>query len=187
MKSRTLTILALAAGLLAASQAMAQPAPPAPPAAPAPTAPPDLNAIPDKMPFNTPFGTPITMERAQGLIKAAVDEATKRGWAMNVAVVDPNGDLVAFGRMDGAQLASVSISQHKARVAARYRRPTHALEDGVQKFGFNYLLTLDDVIASRGGIPLVEGGKIIGAIGCSGGTGSQDEAVCTAGASSVNK
>src|SRR4029077_2033634 len=134
MKSRTLTILALAAGLLAASQAMAQPAPPAPPAAPAaPTAPPDLNAIPDKMPFNTPFGTPITMERAQGLIKAAVDEATKRGWAMNVAVVDPNGDLVAFGRMDGAQLASVSISQHKARVAARYRRPTHALEDGVQK------------------------------------------------------
>ena len=179
MKSRVLSVLTLAAGLFAASQAMAQPAPPA--------APPDLNAIPDKMPFNTPFGTPITMERAQGLIKAAVDEATKRGWAMNVAVVDPNGDLVAFGRMDGAQLASVSISQHKARVAARYRRPTHALEDGVQKFGFNYLLTLDDVIASRGGIPLIEDGRLIGAIGCSGGTGSQDEAVCTAGASSVNK
>jgi glc operon protein GlcG len=182
MKSRVLTVLALAAGLIAASQAMAQPAPPAPPAAP-----PDLNAIPDKMPFNTPFGTPITMERAQGLIKAAVDESTKRGWAMNIAVVDPNGDLVAFGRMDGAQLASVPISQHKARVAARYRRPTHAFEDAVQKFGFNYILTLDDVIASRGGIPLVEGGKIIGAIGCSGGTGSQDEAICTAAASSVNK
>ena len=180
MKSRTLTVLALAGGLLAAGQVMAQQ-----PAAPA--APPDLNAIPDKMPFNIPFGTPISMERAQGLIKAAVDEATKRGWAMNVAVVDPNGDLVAFGRMDGAQLASISIAQHKARVAARYRRPTKALEDGVQKFGFNYLLTLDDVIASRGGIPLVEGGKIIGAIGCSGGTGSQDEATCTAAASTINK
>ena len=50
----------------------------------------------------------------------------------------------------------------------------------MQKFGFNYILTLDDVIASRGGIPLVEGGKIIGAVGCSGGTGSQDEAICTA-------
>ena len=78
--------------------------------------------------------------------------------------------------MDGAALASVAISQHKARVAARYRRPTHAFEDVVQKFGFDYILTLDDVIALRGGIPLIEGGKIIGAIGCSSGTGSQDEA-----------
>jgi glc operon protein GlcG len=183
MKSRTLTVLALAAGLFAAGQAFAQQQP----APAAPTAPPDLNAIPEKMPFNIPFGAAITMERAQGLIKAAVDEATKRGWAMNVAVVDPNGDLVAFGRMDGAQLASVPISQHKARVAARYRRPTRAFEDAVQKFGFNYILTLDDVIASRGGIPLVEGGKIIGAVGCSGGTGSQDEATCTAAASTINK
>jgi uncharacterized protein GlcG (DUF336 family) len=153
----------------------------------APTAPPDLNAIPEKMPFHIPYGTPITMERAQGLIQAAVAEATKRGWAMNVAVVDPNGDLIAFGRMNTAPLASIAISQHKARAAARYRRPTHALEDAVQKFGFNYLLTLDDVVASRGGIPLIEDGKIIGAIGCSAGTGSQDEAVCTAGASGVNK
>jgi uncharacterized protein GlcG (DUF336 family) len=152
---------------------------------PAPAAPPDLNAIPDKMPFNIPFGTPIAMERAQGLIKAAVDEATKRGWAMNVAVVDPHGDLVAFGRMDGAQLASVAISQHKARAAARYRRPTKAFEDGIQKAGLNYLLTLDDVIASRGGIPLIEDGKIIGAIGCSGGTGSQDEVICQTAASTV--
>ena len=72
-------------------------------------------------------------------------------------------------------------------MAARYRRPTRAFEDGVQKFGFNYLLTLDDVIASRGGIPLVEGGKLIGAIGCSGGTGSQDDTVCSAGASTINK
>ena len=186
MKSRTLTVLALAAGLLAAGQAFAQQQP-APAAPAAPTAPPDLNAIPEKMPFNIPFGTPITMDRAQALVKAAVDEATKRGWAMNVAVVDPNGDLIAFGRMDGAQLASVPISQHKARVAARYRRPTKAFEDVVQKFGFNYILTLDDVIASRGGIPLVDGGKIIGAIGCSGGTGSQDEATCTAAANTINK
>jgi glc operon protein GlcG len=179
MALRTFTAIAFAAGLLASSAAHAQQQ--------APSGAPDLNAIPEKMPFDIPFGTPITMERAQTLVQAAVAEATKRGWKMNVAVVDPNGDLIAFGRMDGAQLASISISQHKARVAARYRRPTRALEDAVQKFGFNYILTLDDAIASRGGIPLVEGGKIIGAIGCSGGTGSQDEATCTAAASTVNK
>jgi len=186
MKSRTLTVLALAAGLFAAGQAFAQ-QPPAPAAPAAPAAPPDLNVIPEKMPFNIPYGTPISMDRAQALVKAAVDEATKRGWAMNVSVVDPNGDLIAFGRMDSAALASITISQHKARVAARYRRPSKAFEDAVQKFGFNYILTLDDVIASRGGIPLIEGGKIIGAIGCSGGTGAQDEATCTAAASTINK
>ena len=85
------------------------------------------------------------------------------------------------------QLASIAISEHKARAAVKYRRPTKAFEDAVQKFDLKYLLTLDDVIASRGGIPLIEDGKIIGAIGCSGGTGSQDEATCTAGAALVNK
>jgi glc operon protein GlcG len=84
-------------------------------------------------------------------------------------------------------VASISIAQHKARVAARYRWPSRAFEDGVQKAGLNYLMTLDDVVASRGGIPLVDNGKIIGAVGCSGGTGSQDEAVCTAAAALVNK
>jgi uncharacterized protein GlcG (DUF336 family) len=89
--------------------------------------------------------------------------------------------------MDGAQFASVAIAEHKARTAARYRRPTKAFEDAVQKFGFNYILTLDDVIASRGGVPLVDGGKIVGAIGCSGATGSQDEALCNVAAASINK
>jgi glc operon protein GlcG len=89
--------------------------------------------------------------------------------------------------MDDAQLASIPIAEHKARVAAKYRRPTRAFEDAVQKFDFKYILSLDDVVASRGGIPLIEDGKIIGAIGCSGGTGSQDEATCMAGAALVNK
>jgi len=183
MTLRTLTSIALAAGLLAAGAAFAQQQPA--PAAPAAT--PNLDAVPEKMPFATPYGAPIAMERAQAAIQAAVAEANKRGWALNITVVDPNGDLITFARMDGAQLASIAISQHKARTAARYRRPTHAFEDGVQKASFNYLLTLDDVIASRGGIPLIEGGKLIGAIGCSGGTGSQDETVCTAGANTINK
>lgn len=173
MKLRLFATTLLAAGTLAASEAAAQA--------------PDLNAVPAKMPFNIPFGPPISVERAQAVIAAAVAEAKKRGWEMNVAVVDPHGDLKAFARMDEAQLASISISQHKARAAARYRRPTRAFEEGIQKAGLHYLMTLDDVIASRGGIPLIEGGKIIGAVGCSGGTGSQDEAVCNVGAALVNK
>jgi uncharacterized protein GlcG (DUF336 family) len=175
MKFRALTAIALTTGLLAAGAAHAQ----------QPAGAPDLNAVPEDMPFNIPYGTPISAEKARSLIQLAVDEAKKRKWAMNVAVVDTNGDLVAFERMDGAQLASISISQHKARTAARFRRETVAFENVVQKFGFNYVLTLDDVVASRGGIPLVEGGKLIGAIGCSGGTGSQDELTCKAAAGTV--
>jgi uncharacterized protein GlcG (DUF336 family) len=102
---------------------------------------------------------------------------------MNVAVVDSGGNLVAFQRMDGAQLASIQISEHKARAAATFRRETKAFENGIQQNNYNYILTLDGVVASRGGIPLVEAGKLIGAIGCSGGTGSQDEVVCKMGAS----
>jgi glc operon protein GlcG len=143
-----------------------------------------MDVVPDKMPNDIPYGTPISLDRAQSAINAALAESKKRGWKLNVAVMDSGGNLVAFARMDGAQLGSIAISEHKARVAVKYRRETKAIEGGVQS-GLNYLLTLDDVIASRGGIPLIEGGKIIGAIGCSGGTGSQDEVVCKAGAATV--
>jgi glc operon protein GlcG len=143
-----------------------------------------MDVVPDKMPFDVPYGTPIALDHAQAAIAAAVAESKKRGWKMNVAVVDAGGNLVAFARMDGAQLASIAISEHKARAAAMFRRETKAFEYGIQG-GFNYLITLDGVIGSRGGIPLVEGGKLIGAIGCSGGTGSQDEVICKAGAATV--
>jgi glc operon protein GlcG len=143
------------------------------------------DAVPDNMPFNVPYGTPISLDRADTAIAAAVAEARKRNWPMNIAVVDSGGNLVAFKRMDGAQLASVKVSQHKARAAATYRRETKIFESGVQEGNLSYLLTLDGIIASRGGIPLVESGKMIGAIGCSGGTGSQDEVVCKAGAATV--
>lgn len=177
MKLRLFAAALLAAITCFAGGALAQAQAPAP----------DLNAVPDKMPFNIPFGTPITMDKAQAVIAAAVAEANKRGWPEDFAVVDNHGDLVAFVRMDGAQLASIAIAEHKARTAARYRRPTLAFETGVQKFGFNYLLTLDDVIASRGGIPLLQDGKIIGAVGCSGGTGSQDQTLCEAAAATIAK
>jgi uncharacterized protein GlcG (DUF336 family) len=144
-----------------------------------------LDAVPDSMPFDVPYGAPISLERAEGAIAAALAEAKKHNWKLNVAVVDSGGNLVAFERMDGAQLASIEVSQHKARAAARFRRETRVFEDSVQLKQNYYALTLDGMIASRGGIPLIVGGKLIGAVGCSGGTGSQDEVVCKAAAASV--
>ncbi len=146
-----------------------------------------LDVIPDKMPNATPYGAPISLARAQGAIAAATAEAEKRGWALNVALVNSGANLVAFARMDGAQLGSIAISEHKARTAVKFRRPTKAFEEGIQKNDYKYVLTLDDIIASRGGIPLIEDGKLIGAIGCSGGAGSQDEAACMVGAATINK
>lgn len=177
MKLRILTAAIGAAFILAgAANAQQQPA-----------APPNLDAIPDKMPWDTPYGPPINAEKAQAAIAAAAAEATKRGWAMDIAVVGGPGYLIAFLRMDNAQIASIAIAEHKARAAAKYRRPTKVFEDAVVKSGLMYLLTLDDIIASRGGIPLIEGGRLIGAIGCSGGTGSQDETICIVGANTINK
>jgi glc operon protein GlcG len=143
--------------------------------------------IPDAM--NLPsYGEPINTETAKKVAAAAIAEAKKRNWnGLCVAVVGPSGDLVYFEKQDNCQFASTSISQHKARTAARYRRPTLVFERLLGKGDFfAYLATLDDVIASRGGNPLVVGGKVIGAIGVSGGTGSQDDVVSQAGVAALN-
>jgi glc operon protein GlcG len=169
-------LLAAFAASLAVSASAQQPAQPNP-----------RDAVPDKMPNDIPYGAPITLARAQQAINAAVAESQKRGWKLNIAVYDSGANLVSFARMDGAQLGSIQIAEHKARAAVKYRRETKAFESGVQEGNLHYLLTLDDVIASRGGIPILDGGNMIGAIGCSGGTGSQDEVVCKAGADAVMK
>ncbi len=146
-----------------------------------------LDKVPAVMPYATPYGSPVTLGRAGAIAQAAQAEAERRGWSMAIAVVDSSGNLVIFRRMDNAALASTEIALHKARVSAKYRRPTKVFEDLLQKPEYHYLLTLDDLIASRGGIPLIEDGKLVGAIGCSSGTSSQDEVVCTAGAKTINK
>jgi glc operon protein GlcG len=146
-----------------------------------------LDVIPDEMPFDVPYGRPISLVQARAVIQAAVAEARKRDWKMNVAVADSGGNLVAFERMDGAMLASIQIAQHKARAAVTFRRPTKVFEDGINLMHLNYLLAFDGIIASRGGIPLIVQGDIIGAIGCSGGTDSQDEVVSKAGAAVINQ
>jgi glc operon protein GlcG len=146
-----------------------------------------LDVVPDQIPFDVPYGLPITLDRAEAVIHAAVAEAKKRNWKMNVAVTDSGGNLVSFQRMDGAMLAAIQIAMHKARAAATFRRPTKIFEDGVNLMHLNYLLAFDGVIASRGGIPLIDQGALIGAIGCSGGTDSQDEIVSAAGAALINQ
>jgi glc operon protein GlcG len=176
--------LALAAVLLGVVAADAAPGGAPQPPAPAPY---PLDDVPDRMPFDIPYGTPIPLERAMAAIAATVAEARKHDWKLDVAVVDSGGNLVAFERMDGAQLASIQIAEHKAHAAATFRRETKVFEKGIQQSGNLYVMTLDGVIGSRGGIPLVEGGKLIGAIGCSGGTGSQDEVACKAGVAAIIK
>ena len=176
---RRLTMLAAAMGtaLLMSTGAFAQvPADPANPneAVPEAAAPP-------------PYGEPINLETAKKAAAGAIAEAVKRNWnAFCVAIVNPAGELVYFEKQDNCQNASVTISQHKGRTSARYRRPTVVFERLLGKGPFfSYLTTLDDVIASRGGNPLMAGGKVIGAIGVSGGTGSQDDVVSLAGQASV--
>jgi glc operon protein GlcG len=143
-------------------------------------------AVPDAM-VQPAYGEPINLDTAKKVAAAAAAEATKRNWrGLCISVVGPSGDLVYFERADNCQFASISISQHKARAAARYRRPTVVFERLLGKGAFfAYLPTLDDVIASRGGNPLVVGGKWVGAIGVSGGTGSQDDVVSLAGVAAL--
>jgi glc operon protein GlcG len=153
--------------------------------------PPDPNNpnenIPDAL-TPMPYGEPINIETAKKAAAAAIAEAQKRNWnAFCIAIVGPSGDLVYFEKQDNCQYASIGISQQKARASARYRRPTVVYERLLGKGDFYaYLPTLgNDFIASRGGNLLMIGGKIVGAIGVSGGAGSQDDVVSQAGAAAL--
>jgi glc operon protein GlcG len=140
--------------------------------------------VPEQMPFDIPYGTPINLEHAKQLADAAMAEAKKHSWKMAISVVDPAGNLVFFQKIDGTQIASIQISQDKARAAAQFRRATKVFQDAIDG-GHPYILSLHGVVGSEGGIPLVEGGQLIGGIGCSGGTSAQDGVACKAGADLV--
>jgi len=178
-------MLAASAAIAIGSVAIAQtPPPPAPPPA-APAAQPPSGGTPDAMPFDIPYGVSIGLEKAKQVMAAAEGEAKRRNWKMDIAIVDTNGELVHFSRMEGAQIGSVNVSIGKARTSARFRRESRAFYNAFET-GHPYVSTLDPtLVASPGGFPLVEGGKLIGAIGCSGGTGDQDAAVCKMGADLV--
>ena len=178
----SMTLAACAVALMT-SPTLAQQTP-APAAAP--PAQPSAGGTPDAMPFDIPYGQSIGLEHAKEVVAAAEAEAKKRNWKMNIAVVDTNGELVQFERMEGAQIASGPISVGKARTAARFRRESRVFYNAYET-GHGYVATLDPtLVASPGGFPLVEGGKLIGAVGCSGGTGDQDATICKVGAEVVN-
>ncbi len=179
MRHMMWTTTAVVVGVLICSAAGRAQTPATPPA------PPSAGGTPAAMPFDIPYGVSIGLERAKVLMAAAEAEAKKRNWKLNIAIADTNGELVHFSRMEGAQIGSVTVSQGKARTAARYRRETRLFYNAYET-GHGYVATLDPtLVASPGGFPLVENGKIIGAIGCSGGTGDQDAVVCKAGADAL--
>jgi glc operon protein GlcG len=157
--------LMIAGSVAALAQAPQQPAvaqQPAPPPAP-------------------PFGPPITMEQAQKAAEAALAKAREIGVPNAVAVVEPTGDLVYFAKMNGAPYSAIQLAQQKAAAAARYRRPTKAFYDGIEA-GHLFFLTFPGVAGAPGGVPIVIDGKLVGAIGVSGGNGEQDAQVSGVGA-----
>jgi glc operon protein GlcG len=132
-------------------------------------------------PVRPPYGTPITLVQARSIAAAAEGEARRNGWRMAVAIVEPTGDLVLFEKLDDTQYGSIQIAQTKARAAALYRRATKEMADGVQSGAGLGIVTAPGAIALAGGIPIVIDGKMVGAIGVSGGTADQDAQAATAG------
>ena len=132
------------------------------------------------------YGAPIGIETAKKIAAVAIAEARKNNWAMCIAIVDPGGNLVYLEKMDGTQTGSVSVSIDKAKSAALFKRPGKAFQDTLAAGGEGLrILTLQGAIPIDGSFPIVMDGKIVGAIGASGGTSDQDGVVGKAGADSV--
>ena len=127
------------------------------------------------------YGANVNLDQARKAIAAAVADSRRQNLPMAIAVVDTAGQLVAFERMDNTQTASTAIAQDKATSAAMYRRPTKVFQDVLAAGGVGLrVLSLRGASAVEGGLPLVIDGKIIGAIGVSGGTSEQDGVVAKA-------
>jgi len=134
----------------------------------------------------TMYGPSVTADQAKTVAAAAVAEARKNQWTMASAVVDTAGDLVYFEKMDNTQVGSVEVAIAKARSAARFKRPTKAFQDALAAGGEGWrILSLEGAVAVEGGVPLIVGGRIIGAIGASGGSSQQDGVTAGAGVATL--
>ena len=134
-----------------------------------------------------PYGPSINIETAKKAAAAALAEVRKNNWTMAVAVVDPAGDLVYFEKMDDTQVASVVVCQEKARSSARFMRPTKAFQDMLASGGEGVrVLRIKGAVPVEGGLPITIGGKVVGAIGLSGGTSAQDGQCAKAGVDAVS-
>lgn len=137
-------------------------------------------------PPNAPYGVAISPAAAKKVAAAAVAQARKNNWDMAVAVVDTGGYLVYFERMDNTQLGSVQVAIDKAKSAALFRRPTKTFQDILAGGGAGVrMLALTGAVPVEGGIPLVVDGKVVGAVGASGGNAEQDGSTAQAGADAL--
>jgi glc operon protein GlcG len=169
---RILMALMIGAAVCTAGPVLAQQ--PAPPAAAAPPPAPE-------------YGLPLSTEQAKAAATAALAEARKNNWRMAVAVVGPEGSVIYFEKMDGTQNASAALAVRKARTSALFRRPSKAFADQFAAGNIGFMTFPDDArpIASEGGLPILIDGKIVGAIGTSGGTGPQDGQAALVGVNAV--
>jgi uncharacterized protein GlcG (DUF336 family) len=134
----------------------------------------------------TPYGAPISLENAKKAAAPALAEAVKNHWNMAVAVVDPSGNLVYYEKMDDTQFGSANVAIDKARSAVLFKRPTKVLQDALAAGGEGLrFLKIQGAVPVEGGIPLVMDGKIVGAIGVSGGSSAQDGQCAKAGADAM--
>jgi glc operon protein GlcG len=130
-----------------------------------------------------PYGLPVSLENAQKVAAASLMEAKKNNWTMAIAIVDPNGTLIYFEKMENTQNGSADVAIDKARSAALFKRPTKAFEDLIANGGDGMrYLRMRAAIPIEGGIPLVIEGKIVGGIGVSGGKSGQDVTCAQVGA-----
>jgi uncharacterized protein GlcG (DUF336 family) len=136
--------------------------------------------------MSNPYGPPVSVENAKKAAAAALAEAVKNHWTMAVAIVDPNGTLIYYEKMENTQLGSADVAIDKARSAALYKRPTKAMQDALAAGGAGIrILALRGAVPVEGGIPLISDGKIVGAIGLSGANSDQDGQCATAGAAVI--
>lgn len=140
------------------------------------------SAVAQQMP--NPYGPAIELAKAKKVAAAAADKAVETKMNAVIAIVDAGGNLVYLERFDVVQYGSVDVAIHKAKTSVAYKRPTKAFEDFIAKGNMAYL-TLDGMSAIEGGVPIIEGGKIIGAIGVSGGSAAQDGVTANAGAAVI--
>jgi glc operon protein GlcG len=126
------------------------------------------------------YGPAISLEKAREIATAARAEAQTKGWSMAITIVGNGGELIYFEKMDDTQTGSIEVSMAKARTAALFKRPTKVFSDAVAG-GASSLLSMPGVIAVSGGAPLMSHGKMVGALGVSGGTSAQDAAIADSG------
>ncbi len=126
----------------------------------------------------------LTLDGARTVAAAAEAEAKKNNWNVVIAVVDDGGNLIYLQRIDGTQTGSIQVAIEKARTAQSFKRPTKVFEDAIAG-GRNALLGLHGALPIEGGLPIIVGGQLVGAIGVSGVKSTEDGQIAKAGADSL--